>query len=113
MRFPHLKIGQGFIYQGKRYSKTGPMTASEEESGESCMIRRSAEVMTLENSEEVKPTLPNSFSQDQVVELLEAYKDELKASLQATMKEQVKVSPSDLLACVDRVPVNEFLTRLK
>ncbi|MES9980032.1 MAG: hypothetical protein ABW107_14915, partial [Candidatus Thiodiazotropha sp. 6PLUC5] len=67
MRFPHLKIGQSFIYQGKRYSKTGPMTASEEESGKSCMIRRSAEVMTLDNSEEVKQPLPKSFTQDQVV----------------------------------------------
>lgn len=42
MRFPQLKIGQQFEYQGKRYTKTGPLIASEGGTGASAMIRRSA-----------------------------------------------------------------------
>ncbi|MET0075962.1 MAG: hypothetical protein ABW130_17050 [Candidatus Thiodiazotropha lotti] len=52
MRFPLLKPGQKFIYQEKRYTKTGPMTVSEEESGKTCMIRRSAEVTLLQGHDE-------------------------------------------------------------
>lgn len=48
MRFPHLPIGQRFSFKGKTYTKTGPLTASEEETGKSQLIMKSAEVMPLE-----------------------------------------------------------------
>lgn len=48
MRFPRVKIGQRFTFQGKRYTKTGPLTASEEGTGSPRMIQRSAEVTLLD-----------------------------------------------------------------
>lgn len=110
MRFPQLKIGQEFIFQDKQYTKTGPMTASETESGKRCMIRRSAEVTPLAFSGGVKKTLPTSFTKDQVVELLQAYKIELKTKLLAAFDGKGAVPLSDLLSEVDSLEVMEFLT---
>ncbi|WP_295584104.1 hypothetical protein [uncultured Lamprocystis sp.] len=45
MKFPHLPLGQRFVYQDERYTKTGPMTASRERDGAQRMIPRSAAVL--------------------------------------------------------------------
>lgn len=47
MKFQHLPVGASFIYEGKLYSKTGPMTASTEEGGQR-MIPRYAEMIPLD-----------------------------------------------------------------
>ncbi|MET0069096.1 MAG: hypothetical protein ABW096_03600 [Candidatus Thiodiazotropha sp.] len=79
MRFPQLTIGQQFEYQGKRYTKTGPMTATEEGTGASAMIRRSAEVMLVDgvtSSASVKQYKQN-YSREEVIGLFEKYRAEL------------------------------------
>ena len=45
MKFPHLPLGQRFVYQDERYTKTGPLTASRERDGGQRMIPRSAAVL--------------------------------------------------------------------
>ncbi len=52
MKFHHLPIGASFEFQGKRYSKTGPMTASEDGTGKSKMMMRSAAVKTQDDGTE-------------------------------------------------------------
>lgn len=41
-KFPHLAIGQPFIWHGKRYVKTSPLLGCAEDTGQSQMIPRSA-----------------------------------------------------------------------
>jgi hypothetical protein len=81
MRFPQIKIGQQFEYQGKRYTKTGPLTASEESTGASAMIRRSAEVTLVDNAATVVPVKQN-FSRQEVDELCRLYRSKLMKEIQ-------------------------------
>jgi hypothetical protein len=84
MRFPQLKIGQQFEYQGKRFTKTGPLTASEEGTGANAMIRRSAEVVLVDNAMADVPIkqLKQNFSREDVAELCQAYRSKLINELQ-------------------------------
>jgi len=50
MRFPQLAIGQRFRYQGKLFSKSGPLTAREEGSGNNRLIRKSAQVELFDDA---------------------------------------------------------------
>jgi hypothetical protein len=111
MRFPRLRIGQAFLYEGKKYTKTGPMTASQEDSGKNCMIRRSAEITPLEGFTQAKPSIPDNFSRDQVIAILKEYKSELKSLVLAEAAEQDVVSLSDLLLKIDQLDVSVFLSQ--
>ena len=75
MRFPQIKIGQQFEYQGKRYTKTGPLTASEEGTGASAMIRRSAEVVLVDGAAPgmMKKQVKQIYSREEVIEFFRAY----------------------------------------
>ncbi|MCG8069132.1 MAG: hypothetical protein JAY84_14845 [Candidatus Thiodiazotropha taylori] len=108
MRFPLLKPGQKFLYQEKRYTKTGPMTAAEEESGRTCMIRRSAEVTLLQDQKESQQVIPQQYTGDQVVTLLQAYQQELKTRLSDAIGSQ---QPADLLKVVDECDAVTFLSQ--
>lgn len=44
MKFPQLKIGERFVYQGETYTKNGPLTAIHAESGKQKMFNRSVTV---------------------------------------------------------------------
>jgi hypothetical protein len=112
MRFPLLKPGQKFIYQQKRYTKIGPITASEAGSGKPCMIRRSAEVTPLDDASESKPVTPEQFSKDQVVVLLKAYQSELKRKLNETIGAEETLRSVDILHIVDGCDVAAFLTQV-
>lgn len=48
MKFPQLSIGQRFTWQGRGYTKSGPVAATDAETGQSRMIPRSAEVTLVE-----------------------------------------------------------------
>jgi hypothetical protein len=111
MRFPYLKIGQGFIFQGKKYTKTGPMTATEEESGKNCMIRRSADVIPEESLADSGKAVIRSFTGDQAADLLQAYKTELKLQLQSVFDERKAIEINDILTLMDALDVTEFITR--
>jgi hypothetical protein len=111
MRFPHLRIGQGFTFQGKKYTKTGPMTAAEQESGKSCMIRRSADVTPEEGSVDSGKPVIRSFTGDQAADLLHAYKTELKLQLQSVFDEHKTIEINDILSNIDALDIAEFITR--
>jgi hypothetical protein len=89
MRFPQLKIGQQFEFQGKRYTKTGPLTASEEATGASTMIRRSAEVTVVESTANgaLEKQLKQNFSREEVIELCRGYRTRLTQESQAIADE--------------------------
>ncbi|PVV09838.1 MAG: hypothetical protein B6D77_09220 [gamma proteobacterium symbiont of Ctena orbiculata] len=89
MRFPHLKIGQQFEYQGKRYTKTGPLTASEEATGESAMIRRSAEVTLVDGAASgvLEKQVKQSFSREEMIELCRGYRTRLTQESQTIADE--------------------------
>lgn len=44
MKFPQLKIGERFVYQGEIYTKNGPLTAIHAASGKQKMLNRSVTV---------------------------------------------------------------------
>ncbi|MCG7935901.1 MAG: hypothetical protein JBO36_11060 [Candidatus Thiodiazotropha taylori] len=111
MRFPLLKPGQKFLYQEKRYTKTGPMTAAEEESGKTCMIRRSAEVIVLQDQKESQQVIPQQYAGDRVVALLKAYQQELKTRLSDAIGSQQAQQPVDLLKVVDECDAVTFLSQ--
>ncbi|MCG7937062.1 MAG: hypothetical protein JAY68_20690 [Candidatus Thiodiazotropha taylori] len=111
MRFPLLKPGQKFLYQEKRYTKTGPMTASEEESGKTCMIRRSAEVTLLQDQDERQQIIPQQYARHQVVDLFKAYQQELKTRLSDAISSEQTKHPADLLKVVDECDVVTFLSQ--
>ncbi|MES9992256.1 MAG: hypothetical protein ABW098_09895 [Candidatus Thiodiazotropha sp.] len=103
MRFPQLTIGQLFEYQGKRYTKTGPLTASEEGTGVNEMIRRSAEVMLLEgapiasSSEGTKQT----YSRQEMLELCDDYKTKLQHQLRHMAAEEDGLRLEPVLQLLD------------
>ncbi len=66
MKFPHLPIGQRFRFQDKLYTKIGPLTASEEGSGNNRLMMKSAEVEPLDLQVETKPKGSRSFSGQQI-----------------------------------------------
>ncbi|EGV50232.1 polysulfide reductase chain A [Candidatus Endoriftia persephone str. Guaymas] len=50
MRFPQLAMGQRFRFQGRVFTKSGPLTAREEGSQNNQLMRKSAEVELLDNA---------------------------------------------------------------
>ncbi|MCG7984286.1 MAG: hypothetical protein JAY90_16230 [Candidatus Thiodiazotropha lotti] len=111
MRFPLLKPGQKFIYQEKRYTKTGPMTASEEESGKTCMIRRSAEVTLLPDHDKREQAIVQQYARDQVVSLLKAYQHEVKTRLADAVGVEQAQYPADVLKVVEDCDAATFLSQ--
>jgi hypothetical protein len=103
MRFPQLKIGQQFEYQGKRYTKTGPLTASEEGTGANAMIRRSAEVALVEAAGIGAPVeqLKENFSRQEMLELFQAYKSDLSAELRLMASEEAGLQLEPVLKVID------------
>ncbi|MES9818713.1 MAG: hypothetical protein ABW155_18930 [Candidatus Thiodiazotropha sp.] len=83
MRFPQLKIGQQFEYQGKRYTKTGPLTATEEGTGAGAMIRRSAEVVLVDGEVAVSSAaqLKQNYSRQEMLDLCRDYRLKLNHEL--------------------------------
>ncbi|MCU7924039.1 MAG: polysulfide reductase chain A [Candidatus Thiodiazotropha sp. (ex Dulcina madagascariensis)] len=81
MRFPQLKIGQRFDYQGKTYTKTGPLTASEEGTGVGSMIRRSAKVTPLDGPAAPAGQVKQRYSREEAAALCRDYKSRLAKAL--------------------------------
>lgn len=83
MRFPQVPIGQRFTYQDKHYTKTGPLTASEEGSGAQRMIPRSAEVALLDTAGQPVKEIKQRYSRSEVDGLMRRFKAELVDALRA------------------------------
>ena len=78
MRFPQVRVGQRFSYQGQEYTKTGPLTASEEGSGKQRMIKRAAEVRLLEAEADAAPkSLKQRYKRAELERVLRGYRQAL------------------------------------
>ncbi|MCU7839201.1 MAG: hypothetical protein KZQ94_07465 [Candidatus Thiodiazotropha sp. (ex Troendleina suluensis)] len=112
MRFPQLKIGQQFDYQGKRYTKTGLLTASEEGTGTNAMIRRSAEVALLEGSksEGLAKESNQSFSREEVIELCQEYRSKLTKELDQIADGDGTIQLDILIAIVSELTVFDSMS---
>ncbi|MBT3048670.1 MAG: hypothetical protein AB2665_19640 [Candidatus Thiodiazotropha sp.] len=111
MRFPQLKIGQQFEYQGKRYTKTGPMTAAEEGTGASTMIRRSAEVALVDGvaSSMSDKQYKQNYSRDEVVGFFERYRAELIVQSQKSANADSAIQLNQLLTMLNDRALYESL----
>ena len=87
MRFPQVQIGQQFTYKDKRYTKTGPLTASEEGSGQQRMIPRAAEVTLLNAVGEPVKVIKQRYSRQEVLSALAAFKSSLAEQYRAAAVE--------------------------
>ena len=83
MRFPQLALGQRFEFQGRQYTKNGPLTASEEASGEQRMIPRSAEVTLLDAEGQPVREVKQRYSRTEVNGLLQRFRGDLVNRLEA------------------------------
>jgi hypothetical protein len=81
MRFPQVPIGQRFSYQGQLYSKTGPLTASEEGSGAQRMIPRAAEVELIDTFGKPVQETKQRYNRSEVTALLKRCKADLIGAL--------------------------------
>ncbi|HYN77172.1 MAG TPA: hypothetical protein VES73_05205 [Lamprocystis sp. (in: g-proteobacteria)] len=82
MKFPNLALGQRFVFQDERYTKTGPMTASRDSDGVQRMILRSAAVVPLDAATLGPPTqagVPDA--EPPWLAALDAYEQELRDGL--------------------------------
>lgn len=97
MKFPHLPMGQRFSFKGKTYTKTGPLTASEEETGKSRLIMNSAEVMPLNLVEKPVAQKDRQFSESEMKELFADYRKELRNALRDRADQDGSLSLNEVL----------------
>jgi hypothetical protein len=81
VKFPQLAIGQRFSCKGKTYAKTGPLTAREETTGKSRLMMKSALVTPLDPAEAPAERRERHFSEREVRELFDLYRQRLRNSL--------------------------------
>jgi hypothetical protein len=72
MKFNDLRPGELFEYSGKRYRKSGPLTASPLDGGGSSMIARSASVTLLSERERAETTRPTEVPAEDAARAIEA-----------------------------------------
>ncbi len=81
MRFPHVAVGQRFSYQGKLYTKTGPLTASEESTGERRLIPKATEVSLVDGLGESLRETKQRYTRAELERVLERFKADLVGGL--------------------------------
>ena len=90
-------MGHRFSFKGKTYTKTGPLTASEEETGKSQLIMKSAEVMPLDLVEKPVEQKDKQFSESEVRELFADYRKELRNALRDKVDHDGSLSLNEAL----------------
>lgn len=100
IRFPQLPMGRRFRYQGKIYRKTGPLTASDEDTGQSRLIMKSTEVTLLFAAEPVQET-KQQFSRADVEALCSRFRSELHAAILDRAGQQTSMAVRDLLELIE------------
>jgi hypothetical protein len=101
MRFPQVALGQRFTYQGKAYTKTGPLTASEEGSGNQRMIPRSAEVTALDAAGEPVRQTKQRYTGSEVDALMKGFKADLLGRLRAMASEEGTLQLDQVVALIE------------
>lgn len=81
MRFPQVPIGQRFAFQGQHYTKTGPLTASEEITGTQRLISKAAEVTLIDNGGKPLQEVKQRYNRAEVTRLLINFKADLVCRL--------------------------------
>jgi hypothetical protein len=82
MRFPQVAIGQRFIYRGKHYTKTGPLTASEEGGGgDRQLIPKAAHVTLIDGQGEPLQATKQRYSRAEMQQVMERFKSDLIGAL--------------------------------
>ena len=104
MRFPELLIGQRFDCNGRTYIKAGPLTATDEATGRTQLIRKSAEVKPQDGSAEQSTPAPGSISQAQRDAVLSAYRASLRQAIEHLAGGQAQLSVDEVLRLVDADP---------
>lgn len=61
MKFPHLAIGERFVFEGHTYRKTGPIAATDEASGQTRMIPRYARLSPVDGERKKAAEPPPSL----------------------------------------------------
>jgi len=105
MRFPQVSVGQRFHYHGKIYSKTGPLTASEEGTGKSRLIMKSAEVTLLDRAGQAE-AVKQRFSRQEVEALCSRYRTELSLAVRACAGPQSSLAVQDVLELITKQPLS-------
>jgi hypothetical protein len=100
MRFPRLPIGQRFSYRGKIYCKTGPLTASEEDTGKSCLIMKSAEVTPLDAAAATQER-KQRFSRREVEALCTRYRADLRTAILDRAGAQTGLAVREVLEMIE------------
>ena len=101
MRFPQLPIGQRFRYQGKVFSKTGPLTASEEGTGNSRLIMKSAEVTLLDLAASALEA-KQQFTRQEVEALCARFQAELHGIINDYAGPQTSLAIRDVLKLIEK-----------
>ena len=82
MKFPHVPVGQRFLFQGETYVKVGPVTARRERDAETRLIPRSA-MVRVPPPDAGSPAASPMPLPDWVLGALDAYEGALRAVLRA------------------------------
>lgn len=108
-KFTLLAVGEAFEFQGERYTKSGPLTASRSDNGSQRMIPRSAVVVPLAESASVTQAIGDkSLPAEQVLEAFAHYHkgciewlamtEKVDAALAATIREAMETAKTRFLA---------------
>ncbi len=101
MRFPQVSIGQRFTFQDKRYTKTGPLTASEEGTGAQRMIPRATEVELIDTLGKPVKEIKQRYSRKEVTGLLLGFKADLVDSLKRMASEDGSLQLDQVLSLIE------------
>ena len=101
MRFPQVAIGQRFTYQGKCYTKTGPLTASEEGDGSQRMIPRAAEVTPVDAAGEPVKELKQRYKRSELEDLVKRLKSDLVEQLQEMAAEDGSLQLDQVVSLIE------------
>ena len=101
MRFPQVAVGQRFNYQGKCYTKTGPLTASEEGSGSQRMIPRAAEVTPVDAAGEPVAETKQRYRRAELDVLVNRFKSELVRRLKDAAAEDGSLQLEQVVALIE------------
>ena len=101
MRFPQVPIGQRFTFQGRQYTKTGPLTASEEHTGKQRLLPRSAEVALVDAAGQAVKEIKRRYNRAEMVRLLTNFKAELVKSLREAAAEDGTLTLEQVVALIE------------
>ena len=107
MRFPQVNIGQRFIYKGKSFCKTGPLTASEEGSGVQRMIPKATEVTLLDAAGKPMKEIKQHYNRTEVVALCRRLKSDLIEQLVAMADEEGRLPLDQVSRLIEQQPLPE------